>query len=448
MSDPDTYDVVVIGGGPAGENAADHAIRGSSRTAAVVESELLGGECSYWACMPSKALLRPIDVAETAANLGGLSLPTLDRRGLLARRDAWVSDYSDAGQVEWATGAGITVVRGHGRLAGERVVEVTGRDGEVRRLRARLAVVLATGSTPVVPAALADIAPWTNREATSVTVVPDRLAIIGGGAVACEAARWMDALGSEVTVLARSRLLSRLEEFAGEYVADGLRAAGVRVRLGVEVESAERAPDGTVTLHLDDGSTLEVDQVMVATGRRPRTEGLGLEAIGVETLEGSLPDWLYAVGDVTGEAPLTHWGKYRARMVGRRIAALATGRPAPEEPSAPVPQVVFTCPQVAAVGPTARQAEKSGHRVRVLDADYAGTAGAGLLRDDVAGQVRLVVDDDTEVLLGATFVGHEVAEMLHAATVAVAGGLDLATLRRAVPSYPTASEVWLQLLEP
>lgn len=461
----ETYDVVVIGGGAAGENAADYAIRDSGRTVALVESALLGGSCSYYGCIPSKALLRPLDVAETAANLDGLSVPSLDRRDLLARRDYWVSDYQDTGQVEWAAGVGIDVVRGRGRLVAERTVEVATPSGAVRRLVAREAVVLATGSLPVVPEALAGTGPWIARDATGVVEVPPRLAIIGGGPVACESARWMTALGSHVTLLARGGLLGRLEDFAGEEVADGLRAAGVAVRLGVSVDSAERAVvhadpavgrphGGPVVLGLDDGSDLVVDEVLAATGRRPNTDGLGLESVGLEpgalagrTHGDPLPDWLYIVGDLNGAAMLTHWGKHQARQVGRRIGALAEGRPAPEEPAAPVPAVVFSSPQVASVGLTSRQAAEQDRAVRLLDVDYASASGAALLRDDAGGRARLVVDQVTDVLLGATFVGPGVAELLHAATIAIVGGMDLATLRRAVPSFPTASEVWLRLLE-
>ena len=449
----DTWDVIVIGGGPAGENAADHAIRGSDRTAVIVEAELVGGECSYWACMPSKALLRPLDVAAAANHLGGIRGPVeIDPAALLARRDSWVNRYDDSGQVEWARGAGIDVVRGHGRLVSERRVEVSAEDGTTRTLEARHAVVVATGSVAVVPAELAAVSPWTSREATAVTDVPERLAIVGGGVVACEAARWLTALGAEVTMLVRGdRLLPRAEPFASALVRESLSDSGVSVRTGVSVRGASRTHDG-VALDLG-GETLEVDEVLVAAGRRPATDDLGLDALGLtaddlhgRTAGGSLPDWLLTVGDVNGEAPLTHWGKHQARHVGRVVAARAEGREEPVLGDAPVPQVVFTDPQVAWVGLTEAEARDAGIEVEVLDADYTSAAGAALLRDDAVGAARLVLDAD-RVLVGATFVGPEVAELLHSATVAIVGRMDVATLRRAVPSYPTASEVWLRLLD-
>lgn len=458
------FDVIVIGAGPTGENVADYAIRHTDRTAALIEGELVGGECSYYACMPSKALLRPIDIAETSQHLQGLSPAALDRSQLLARRDSWVSDYDDASQVRWADRAGITVVRGRGRLSGEREVTVDGPDGS-RRLTAREAVVLATGSVPVIPDELADVRPWTSRDATGVREVSERIAVIGGGVVACEAARWLAALGAEVTLLVRGdRLLARAEPFAGEQVADGLRAAGVDVRFGVRVTGASRGEGsselgrphgGPVTLTTaasdDDGTEFLVDEVLVAAGRRPATDGLGLETVGLtpEDLQGRthgapLPAWLFTVGDVNGVASLTHWGKYQARLVGRLIEADAGGCRVPETPEdVPVPQVVFTSPEVAWVGVTSADA---GDGARTLDASYTSAAGAALLRDGATGQARLVVDADDR-LIGATFVGPDVAELLHSATVAIVGRMTIAQLRHAVPSYPTASEVWLRLLE-
>lgn len=438
----DTYDIVVVGGGPVGEVTAQYAIQGSDLTAAIVESDLMGGECSYYACMPSKALLRPLDVAEASAHIQGLSPAGIDPAQLLARRDEWVSHYDDSGQVRWAQGEGIEVIRGSGRLAGEGVVSV----GE-RRLTARHAVVVTTGSTPEIPEYLAGLHPWTSRDATGVVEVPARLVIVGGGPVACEAARWLAALGSQVTLLARSGLLSRFEPFCGEQVADGLRAAGIEVRVHQSPDSAERpgARDtglgrvhgGPVRLRAGD-DTLEADEVLVATGRRPNLAGLQADP---------QPDWLHYVGDVSGDTQLTHWGKYRARLLGEQIQARALGKPLPAVPDdVPVPQVVFTAPQVAATGHTLEQAQKRWPGARAIDVPYSSAAGAGLLRDDLTGTARLVVSPD-DVVRGATFTGPEVAEIVHGATIAIAGGLTLERLWHAVPSYPTASEVWLRLLE-
>lgn len=458
----DEYDIIVIGGGPVGENAAQYAIEGTDWTAAIVEQELLGGECSYWACMPSKALLRPIEVAHTAANLQGVSTPTLDRDELLARRDSWVSDYDDAGQAEWAESAGLSVVRGRGRLAGERTVEVTS-GSDVQSLRARQAVIVATGSNPNVPPPYRDLQPWGSRDATGVVEVPDRLAIIGGGVVACEAATWMVALGTRVSMIVREeRLLTMYDPFASELVAKGLRSAGIEILLSTDVDDVSRDAaeatgqgkihGGGVTLKLA-GQTHEFDEILVATGRRPATDDLGLDSVGLtgddllaEHSE-NLPDWLFSVGDVNNEAPLTHWGKYQARVLGARLTARATGASVPDPPPyVPVPQVVFTDPQVASVGMTQAEAKKADRKVRVLDTPYTSAAGASLLRDDAEGTVQIIVDAESDTLLGATFVGPEVAELVHAATVAIVGQVPISVLRHAVPSFPTASEVWLRLL--
>ncbi|OFT60206.1 pyridine nucleotide-disulfide oxidoreductase [Brachybacterium sp. HMSC06H03] len=462
-----SFDVIVLGGGAVGENVAQYATEGTDLTAAIVEGELLGGECSYYACMPSKALLRPLAVADAAAHLPGITTPEVDAEALLARRDTWVSHYSDEGQVSWAEGAGLHVVRGHGRLVGEREVEVVGADGRApQRLVAERAVVLATGSVPRIPAQLRDLAPWTSRDATGVVEVPDELVIVGGGVVAVEAATWMAALGSRVTMLARGDALLRgLEPFAGRHVLEALRGLGVDVRLGASVLSGSREDaretglgrvhGGRVRLEAEsDGrsDTLEADEVLVATGRRPRLDDVGLETVGLSpedvTGGGTLPDWLHAVGDASGEAPLTHWGKYRARVIGQRILAAATGETAEPVPDqVPVPQVVFTDPQVAAVGLTEAEAREAGHQVVTAQVPFGGAAGSALLRDDVDGTAQIVVDLETRTLVGATFVGPEASELLHAATIAIVGAVPVHVLRHAVPSYPAASELWLRLLE-
>ncbi|MGO1226748.1 dihydrolipoyl dehydrogenase family protein [Brachybacterium sp. AOP42-C2-15] len=472
-----TADVVVIGGGPVGENIAQYAIEGTDLTAILVEGELLGGECSYYACMPSKALLRPLAVAGAAANLPGISTPEVDREALLARRDTWVSHYDDSGQMEWAKGAGLQVVRGHGRIIGEREVLVEAVDGGGPTLvRTTRAVVIATGSQAVTPDALKELLPWTSRDATGVREVPGELVIVGGGVVAVEAATWMAALGSEVTLLVRGgTLLSGFEPFAGKHVQDGLEALGVDVHLGTTVLSGERdgARDtglgqlhgGRVTLQIEDSSgrrEVVADEVLAATGRRPRLADVGLASIGLvpEDVTGAerptsddatgapLPEWLHAVGDASGEAPLTHWGKYRARVIGQAIRAGATGEalePVPE--SVPVPQVVFTDPQVTSVGLTEAAAREAGHDVVTSQVPFSGAAGSALLRDDVTGTAQLVVDRRTRTLVGATFVGPDASELIHAATIAIVGQVPVHVLRHAVPSYPTASELWLRLLE-
>jgi len=456
----DTWDVIVIGGGPAGENAAQYATEDTDLTAAIIERELLGGECSYYACIPSKALLRPIAVADLTADLEGVSTAHVAPKALLARRDDWVTHYDDAGQVRWADGAGLAVVRGTGRLVGVRAVQVETADGP-RRLTARRAVVIATGSEPTVPEAYAAALPWDSRDATGVVEVPDRLVIVGGGVVACEAAVWMDALGSDVTLLVRApRLLGRTEPFAGDAVLAGLRDRGITVHLDVEVTDVRRTDPaatglgrihgGPLTLDTTRGE-IEADELLLAIGRSPRLGDIGLDSIGLtpgDVTAGRTPDWLHSVGDAGGGPPMTHWGKHQGRIVGARIAAAATGGIAYEpDRAAPVPQVVFSDPEVASVGMTEAEARESGHDVVISRVPTSSAAGSGLIRDHVAGDVQLVVDRDSRLLLGATFVGPEVGELIHAATVAIIGDVPVHVLRHAVASYPTASELWLRLLE-
>ncbi|MCT1545563.1 MULTISPECIES: dihydrolipoyl dehydrogenase family protein [Kocuria] len=458
-AEEDVVDVVVIGGGPAGENVAQYAHDGGL-SSVVVEESLMGGDCSYYACMPSKALLRPVEVANTAAHLQGVDSPSVRVDELLARRDAWVSHYDDAGQVRWAQKAGLGVVRGRGELVAPRTVRVSGPDGE-RLLTARRAVVLATGSSAVAPPALEGLHAWSSQDATGVVEVPESIAIVGGGVVAVEAATWLAALGSSVTLLVRGgALLAKNEPFVGELVLASLRDAGVDVRLGTTVEKAtrENAEDtglgrvhgGVVHLTISrDGSRgeLAVSEVLVATGRTPRLTGLGLETVGAtpeDVRAGTLPEWLHTVGDASGAALLTHMGKYEARVLGAKLA----GTPESAPPAVvPVPQAVFTDPPVGAVGMTEAEAREAGHGVVVAEAPITGAAGAALMRDDAAGRAKLVVDEDSGCLLGATFVGPEATELVHGASIAIVGQVPVKLLRHAVPSYPTVSEIWLRLLE-
>jgi dihydrolipoamide dehydrogenase len=461
-------DVVVIGAGAVGENVADRTAQGGLETV-IVEEELVGGECSYWACMPSKALLRPGAALRAARSVAGAAEAVtggLDAHAVFRRRDRITHDRDDASQVEWLDGAGIALVRGHARLSGPRRVAVTASDGSVTELVARHAVAVCTGSVPVLPEVpgLADVDPWTSRDATSASEVPATLAVLGGGVVGCELATAYANLGSEVTLVARRGLLGGVEPFAADLVHEGLERLGVRVLTDTELASARRSGDG-VELEFAGGERVTVERVLVATGRVGRTHDLGLEAVGItpgdaievdDTLRVPGVDWLYAVGDVNGRVKLTHQGKYQARAAGDAIAARAAGRSVDDAPwgahvatadHRAVPQVTFTDPEIASVGLTAAAAEKAGLRTRVLDYDLSWLAGATVYADDYRGQARAVVDVDRGVLVGATFVGPDVGELVHAATVAIVGEVPLDRLWHAVPAYPTVSEVWLRWLE-
>lgn len=473
------FDVIVIGAGAAGENAADRVVQGGL-TAVLVEAELVGGECSYWACMPSKALLRPGTALHGAQAVPGASQAvtrTLDVAAVLRSRDAFTSKWQDDSQVKWVEESGIELIRGHGRITAPRAVEVAGLDGNSYALTARHAVVLANGSTPDRPPidGLSGVPYWGTREATSAKEIPERLAVLGGGVAGTELAQAFARLGSAVTLVARSGLLRNFPAEAAKLVAAGLRADGVEIRLNTKTQSVRENGDGSLTLTLGDGDTVSVDKLLVSTGRHPALEGLGLESVGLAAGNGKPPalstdstglvhgaagsddgPWLYAVGDAAGNALLTHQGKYEARATGAAIAARAKGelkgaaadwsRYAQTANEHAVPNVVFTDPELANVGRSVEQARKDGYNVSSVELPIA-VAGSSLHAKNYEGWAQLVIDEDRKVLLGATFAGPDVAELLHAATVAVVGRVPLDRLWHAVPSYPTISEVWLRLLE-
>ncbi len=464
-----TTDVVVIGAGPVGENVADRAVRGGL-TAVLVESELVGGECSYWACMPSKALIR-----SGAALSAALSLPgareavtgSLDAAQVFARRDAMAANWDDSGQAKWVAQQGIALVRGQGRISGEREVEVTAQDGTVTTIQARQAVVIATGSVPVVPAieGLDETPFWGTRELVSAEDVPESITVIGAGVAGTELAQAFSRLGAKVTIIARSGILRGFPTPAADIVKNALEKEGIRVLANTGIRTVAKNGENAVSVTLDSGETIESDKLLVATGRRPALDGLGLEDLGLSST--GLPsddtgrvrsagDWLYVLGDAADKVMLTHQGKYEARAAGDAIAARAAGtlgddvepwsRYAATANSYAVPQVVFTDPEIAMAGRTLEQAQKDGVNASEVSLPIA-VAGSALHSEGYTGWAQMVVDEDRRVIIGATMAGPDVAEMLHAATIAIAGEVPLERLWHAVPSFPTVSEVWLRLLE-
>jgi pyruvate/2-oxoglutarate dehydrogenase complex dihydrolipoamide dehydrogenase (E3) component len=453
----DVYDVVVIGAGPAGESVAGRCADGRL-SVALVERELVGGECSYWGCVPSKTLIRPGDVLAAARRAPGAAQAVtgaVDVSAAFAQRDAMTSNWTDDGQLPWLRDHGIDLIRGSARLDGDRVVAV----GE-RRLQARRAVVLATGtkaSLPPVPG-LAEAHPWDNRDVTAAKSVPRRFIVIGGGSIGVEMAQAFRRLGAEqVTVLeVLPRLLFREEPFAAEEVRVALEDEGISIVLGARISLVQRdSSDGPITVEVEGGKSFVGDELLVAAGRRAATEELGLETVGLtpgrfvdvdDRLRaiGVPGQWLYAIGDCNGRALLTHMGKYQGRIAGDVIL----GKDMVDRASAAAtPRVTFTDPQVCAVGLTEPDARDRGLDVRAVSYGTGDVAGAYTQGIGIRGTSKLVVHESRRVLVGATFTGPGIQELLHSATVAIAAEVPLDRLWHAVPTFPTVSEVWLRLLE-
>lgn len=461
------YDVIILGAGAVAENVADRVVQ-QGVSAILVESALIGGECSYWACMPSKALIRSGMALRAAQKLGGAReavTGTLDAVAVFKRRDEVVHHWNDESQENWVEEAGISLTRGHGRLTGVKSVTVDGADGTQTELTARHAVVVSTGSEPLFPdvPGIREVGAWTTRDATSVSEVPASLAILGGGVAAVELATAFASFGTSVTIISRSELLRGQEDFVPNLVQTGLERLGVTVLTGVAPVRVSRSAAGVAIELPDRGLTAE--RLLIASGRSPRTTDIGLETVGLtpgdwlnvdDTMLVSGTDWLYATGDVNHRALVTHQGKYQARAAGDVIAARATGRPVDDAPwgghvatadHSAVPQVAFCDPEVASVGFTAEAARGAGYDIRVIDYELGWTAGASLQAEDYEGTARLVVDEARKVVIGATFVGQDVSELIHAATLAIVAEVPIDRLWHAVPAYPTMNEIWLRLLE-
>jgi dihydrolipoamide dehydrogenase len=447
------FDLIVIGAGPAGEVLAGR-VADAGLSVAIVERHLVAGECSFYACMPSKALLRPDELLGEARRVPGVKgsvTDGIDVAAALDRRDEVIHNLDDSSQLPWLEDKGIELFRGVGALDGERRVRVDGL-----LLTARRAVALATGTGASMPPidGLDSVEAWNNRQATTASTPPESMIVLGGGPVGCELAQAWSSFGTKVTLVeATDRLLLKEEPFAGRQVEEALRERhGVEVLTGAKAVAASRE-DGVVTLGLEGGDSRSAAELLVAIGRKPRVDCLGLDTVGLkpdgfvdtgDDLRVPGHDWLFALGDVNGRALLTHMGKYQAWVASEQILGrdvLATSEEAGS------PRVTFTDPQVAAVGFTLKQAKDRGIDAVAVDVSTGATAGASFVGKGVEGTCRLVVDRDSTVPVGATFTGFETAEMIHAASIVVIGQIPMARLRHAVPAFPTRSEIWLRLTE-
>lgn len=456
----DTFDLIVVGAGPGGEAAAAYAADAGA-SVALVERDLVGGECPYWGCMPSKALLRPGQAAAEVLRLPGAAqmlTGPFDADAALARRDEVVDHMDDTRHAERIVRHGVELVRGHGRLAGERRVDVELHDGTTRTLTATGGVVLAPGTRASMPPieGLVEASPWTNREATLIRTVPKSMVVIGGGVISVELAQAFASFGCEVTILeAAPRLLVREEPEAASLVEEALRRVGVHLHCSAEIERVERGDDGRVRVGIAEAAPVVADEVLVGTGRTVNTEDLGLDVVGIEPgrsgvvevtdcMQAPAHAWLFVVGDANGRAQFTHTAVYQAKVAARNALGIETHC---VEDIVAAPRVVYTEPNLCAVGHTLATAREVGLRVRAFDRDPQRVAGGSFYGRGTEGLARLVVDLDRQRIVGATFVGSDIAELLHSATIAIVSEVPIERLRHCVAPFPTRSEVWTRLVE-
>ncbi len=440
------YDAVILGMGPGGEVAASRLIAGGKRVA-VVERELIGGECAYWACIPSKTLIRPPEARDEARRAFGTSTPTLEIEEIFDYRDQMIRNLDDSGQVKGYEQQGATVFKGEGRISGPGKVEVNGETLQTEH------VIVATGSVANVPPieGLEGVPVWTNREATTTREVPSRVVVVGGGPVGLEMGQTLSRFGSRVTLVQHAdRLLNREDGEVGELIKAALEEEGIDVRVGRKAARA-RMDGGTAVVELDDGTELETDVVMVGTGRKPNAEGLGLESVGVEPGGKGLPvdercrlaEGVWAVGDVTGVMPFTHVAMYQGRVVADNI--LGKERKASYRG---IPRVVFTDPEIAAAGLTEEQAKERGIDVATATLDLTQSlARPWTYEEDPRGHLGLVADRKRGVLVGAWAVAPQASEWIHQASQAIRAEIPIDTLLDGVAQFPTYSEAYLKALE-
>jgi dihydrolipoamide dehydrogenase len=443
------FDAVIIGAGPGGEVVADELID-AGRRVAMVERELVGGECPYWACIPSKALLRPGEAQGEARRAFGVSTPALDWKDTAAYRDWIVRGLDDAGSVKAYEGKGAAIVRGTGRIAGPGRVDVDGRVLEAEH------VIVATGSSSNVPPieGLEDVPYWTNREATTLAEVPDRVMLVGGGPVAVELSQVMSRFGAQVTLVQYpDRLVNREDPRVGELIEAALRDDGIDVRTGVGAESARTAggPEGTTVVGLSDGSEVEVDRLVIAAGRTPRIHDIGLETVGVEPGARSLPidegcrlaEGLWAVGDATGVAMFTHLAQYQGRVAAANI--LGGSRRANYRA---VPRVVFSDPEIAAVGLSEEAAREQGIDVATATVDLAASLARPVTYErNPRGELGVVADRARGVLVGAWAVSPLASEFIHEAVVSIRAEVGVDVLLDTVRQFPTFAEGMFKALD-